>query len=847
MKSIALYLILLWALPSCTASPDTLAPFRRPTAVELRILPERVETVTRTTDEDTIADVNLYLFGRNESSVVHLYATSATLSFECLPGQYDVYILTNIHRDLGPLTRLQIETLAVDSPTASPALPMSAKSELTVASGTSTFTAPAIVVKRLVAKIAYNIVVDPSVSDIELQSVRAHNIPGLVTPFAESQTTSVPDYTAGLLAACTAADRHSDSFYMFENRQGTVASITDQRQKSAENAPKDASYLSIRATRGDKVLTYRVYLGENNTDNFDVRRNTSHTYNITIRGDNEVDTRISGYTVRVRDDLEEAAYGGYCVDDGVGKHLFVQVESNGASPALTWTADIISGDRTALTVDGQPAGAEHAVADDNGMNCYSLRYAPAVFNGSNNTLRYTVTVRDEEGFCQTFTFVRTFANMLRVNVVGGGSLSVSSALYTNDIDGGKVVLGNSCTLRATASSESKFVGWYADAACTTAVSTSASYSYTAKSRAQTLYAKFALADHTPLDAAGTANCYIAPKKLARYSFDATVMGKGDWSTNIQPKKLSGTTAKVIWETGRHDEYESVVRYALYENGRIYFATGSKYGNALIGLFDASGKCIWSWHIWAADYDPLSTAETYSSGYTFMDRNLGVLSTSMTERGLYYQWGRKDPFIYPSSPTATATPAETYNLSGYEFGVCGNIGDDLFPAENYTVEWATAHPTTLLTRPFKGTVYLDSWLHTPNPNLWGNATSGSIASTKNKKSIYDPCPPGWKVPDRAAWDVATFKDCNLDLTYGANLYYGSNSSVWTFYPYTGYLSGESGVWQYRSLTSDAYVWTNEPYLDSANDSSYCVRIANGTVDLSKPLGQQFGCPVRCVRE
>ena len=104
-----------------------------------------------------------------------------------------------------------------------------------------------------------------------------------------------------------------------------------------------------------------------------------------------------------------------------------------------------------------------------------------------------------------------------------------------------------------------------------------------------------------------------------------------------------------------------------------------------------------------------------------------------------------------------------------------------------------------------------------------------------------------MPDREAWDAATFKDCNRKLTYGTDMYYGSNSKVWSFYPYTGYLSCESGEWMYRSLASEIYVWTNEPCLTSANDMGYCVHIANGIPTISKSLGQQFGCTVRCVRE
>jgi hypothetical protein len=80
-----------------------------------------------------------------------------------------------------------------------------------------------------------------------------------------------------------------------------------------------------------------------------------------------------------------------------------------------------------------------------------------------------------------------------------------------------------------------------------------------------------------------------------------------------------------------------------------------------------------------------------------------------------------------------------------------------------------------------------------------------------------------------------------------MFYDNARTAWTYYPYNGYISGESGIWRYTSLNAGAYVWTNEPYLTPANDMGYCIRIDDGSTDISKPLGQQYGCAVRCVRE
>ena len=845
MKNYMLFSVVLFVCTLSGCMRTCLPENTTEVSVELTVRPECMTAVTRSTDETTIRDLNFYLYDSMGVLMLHRFQNSVTLRFECPPGRYRVRIAANIGRNIGRDTDL--ERFMLTHSQKYDVLPMTYEGDITVSScGQSSVVLPPLEVRRLVAKVSYNITVVPA--DIELHSIRVCSVPESSALFAGTDMPSqaaagYTDTAERMLMGCKAAGM----YYLLPNPQGSNPAITDQRQKNRDHAPRSASYLLIRATRAEKVLAYRIYLGENNTSDFNVLGNTLYSLDITIRGESEVDTRVSGYTVSVWDDFEQEGSGGYCVV-GQQKHLFIAVESNGDYPALTYTVEVSAGDSGALSIDATSCvNRTYVIGNGNGMNTYLLDYAPPLFGSTNSTLRYTVQVRDEYGFCREFTFIRRFANILHLHILGRGSVSVSSAFHTTDTADGKMILGSSCTLTAAAEAGFRFVGWYADAAGSSAVSTSALYRYTAQSHAQTLYARFAVADHTPLDTQGTANCYIAPRTLTRYSFDATVVGKGDWSTNIQPKKLSGTTAKVIWETGAHDASESVVRDALYDDGRIYFSTGSKRGNALIGLFDASGTCIWSWHIWAVDYDPAAAAVTYGSGARFMDRNLGVQSKSLTEHGLYYQWGRKDPFIFSEGPNAPKTPAATYTLPGYEFGVHGNTGNTYCPASNYTVEWATAHPTTLLTRPFKSTLYLDSWLYTTNPNLWGNATSGSIASAKSKKSIYDPCPPGWKVPDRTAWVAATFRKRDIDVIYGADMFYDNARTAWTYYPYNGYISGESGIWRYTSLNAGAYVWTNEPYLTPANDMGYCIRIDDGSTDISKPLGQQYGCAVRCVRE
>ena len=141
-------------------------------------------------------------------------------------------------------------------------LPMSAVTDCCDRADKGTVTLPTLSVRRTVAKIAYNIRVADKVPDLELRSVRLCSVPGRTTLFtpASAPSTSEKDFTDAPLVELPDAARRSCSGvqYLFENPQGTVPSITDQQDKNADNAPSCASYLMIRATRGSRILDYRV-------------------------------------------------------------------------------------------------------------------------------------------------------------------------------------------------------------------------------------------------------------------------------------------------------------------------------------------------------------------------------------------------------------------------------------------------------------------------------------------------------------------------------------------------------------------------------------------------------------
>lgn len=827
----------------------------RRVTVEIAVTAERESMITRLSD-DAITDVNIYLVGKNNTSYLHVFSAASVLRFECFPGSYDLYVVANMHEDMGDISAQRLDDYSIERGLATDDVPMTSKQEIDIVSDGTAVVLPTVEVRRIVAKIVYNISVDESVPDIELRTVQAFNLPLSTRLFGSGISPSSADgYFNGDMTPITVTGGRvfSATMYMFENLQGAVASITSQQQKSEVNAPRYASFLMIRAVRGSKVLSYRVYLGENNTSDFNVRRNSCHTVNIVLKGDNEIDTRMSGYTVRVLDDIEDAGYGGYCICES-SRYLYIEIEGEGDFPAIECSLKVVSGDGESLYLDQNPVGDGCGLRlyDPRGENCFEIDYAPVVYDESNRNLRYEVTVSDEYGFTQTFAQEHTYANAVfpyakySAMANGKGGISVEGALHVENLAWSNtkycVALcdAEGCRITAVPDTAYEFLGWYSDYRFTKLVTSRPTFDYKPAITDYAVYARFAMAEHTPLDGDGTANCYIASGAGARYSFDARTAGNG----RSIAKSLSGTEAKIIWESG--SGYGSVIRYAVYEEGRIYFYTGNERGNALIGLFDKSGECVWSWHIWAVNYDPAATAHSYGGGAVFMDRNLGaetVSSTDIRSKGLYYQWGRKDPFVYPSSNAATSnkTPAKTYNLEGYDFRICSTYTGE-YPYSVYSREWAAAHPTTFLgsaPNPY-GTGFLGTWLIDCDDSLWGYPAGC--------KTIYDPCPPGWKVPSQSAWNKNYFKKSYLSTSYGWYMTYSDGSDA-AFYPFNGYLQDSSGQFQYYTTASNVRLWTDEPSVKDGGlrNGVHLLIFDSGGTQIPSNCFQSYGLGVRCVKE
>lgn len=297
---------------------------------------------------------------------------------------------------------------------------------------------------------------------------------------------------------------------------------------------------------------------------------------------------------------------------------------------------------------------------------------------------------------------------------------------------------------------------------------------------------------------GTSNCYVVSEP-GYYSFDATTIGNGEFGIltdkgfHTETTTIKPDSVEVLWQ-----DYSTIISDVTLdaESGRISFSATGSEGNALIVAKDGEGTIIWSWHIWATDKPQ---DHRYSSGYTFMDRNLGAIRNSrgsgndwLTSSGTVYQWGRKDPFMN---------------------------GNHTSQSESVSMEYSIQNPTL--------NIYTEEWLTPSSSDTWD----------ENQKTIYDPCPVGYRVPPSGAWNGITTNNENWNS--GNNIVYDGTNTAW--YPGTKY--GYWGV-PHNPSQDNVYMWSSTRPNNDTQPSDLRIFSYSNSKDISTHF-PGVGMEIRCI--
>ncbi|GAB1473278.1 hypothetical protein MASR2M69_07190 [Bacteroidota bacterium] len=401
-----------------------------------------------------------------------------------------------------------------------------------------------------------------------------------------------------------------------------------------------------------------------------------------------------------------------------------------------------------------------------------------------------------------------------------------------------------------------------------------------------------------------ANCYMADSDR---TLDGAVVGIATSQVTAGLASITGLsftpssawTCGVLWHTWNPVSTGKQLTVTRISDNfiRVAIPRGLNGNSALIVLREASTNVIlWSWHIWITDYvpepngTPSTTAKKVTHKYAgdafltggtlvnkvMMDRNLGAswtgsdfilpsvigstAATAAKAYGMLYQWGRKDPF--PGSATGTTTERTLYNTAGSTVTVTRTAVPSSTNAAN-----AVRNPLTYY---YRSTNKYD-WFTTngtQNNTLW---------STTSTKSVYDPCPPGWRVfilsttstinPFSGFYDGSTsntaggssastqgthfqhyYNGAVNNTTNGATsgrlytLYSGSaTSGASAWFPKTGYRTYNTGA--LTSVGTTGNIW-------GAGTSSVDAYRFNYTLTNVYPASvyrRAEGYPVRCIQE
>ena len=345
--------------------------------------------------------------------------------------------------------------------------------------------------------------------------------------------------------------------------------------------------------------------------------------------------------------------------------------------------------------------------------------------------------------------------------------------------------------------------------------------------------------------------------------------------NVQNASNPATQASIVWtDQSGIIEASSLGIEDAGTNAFVRFRVPQdkiKNGNAVIAVKNASGTVMWSWHLWFIHDDALNTVTcTNFQGhkYKFTQETLGWKYTALkvstysaprkvrvkveqtvanggvkqsayititqnpgnARRGYntFYQFGRKDAF-----PGTDTTPDGSFTPNG------GN---------NMSIQNGIQHPETFYTDG-------STWSNGYNQyNLWSmdNTTTG-FNDDAVVKTIYDPCPAGFKMPASNAFtgftttgrNVSTQSQLNVSGAWDWGWNFNnkiSSPDATVYFPASGGRSYYDGSLFY--VGSAGVYW---PAVPRSTSIGCCLYFDWGTVAPLNIFSLSYGFSVRPVAE
>ena len=318
-------------------------------------------------------------------------------------------------------------------------------------------------------------------------------------------------------------------------------------------------------------------------------------------------------------------------------------------------------------------------------------------------------------------------------------------------------------------------------------------------------------------------------------------------------------AKIVWDDEKDLVTSPTIAHDASGDAYLDFevkATDIKSGNAVVAV-TKGGSVVWSWHLWFAPKSALNKIEvTNHQGvkYNFTEETLGWKPTLWT--GTPYNKPRTvkvkvEQTIANGGAKLFTVINITQNNGGkkegistlYQFGRKDALPgtNTFYPTNGYSFDntpggrslgYAIQHPENMFIYAQTGTYYYD-WCNATYYNLWSadNTTTG-FNDNAVVKTVYDPCPVGFKMPASNAFTGFTSNgqyqsgaaNINANGTadswnkfsaaYGHNFYTNGSKTATIFFPASGFRYNSDG--SLGNVGSYGYYWSAVP----SNASSGC---------------------------
>ena len=345
---------------------------------------------------------------------------------------------------------------------------------------------------------------------------------------------------------------------------------------------------------------------------------------------------------------------------------------------------------------------------------------------------------------------------------------------------------------------------------------------------------------------GESNCLLTNISTSGVSNTMSVKARGNFMEVEEPKYAKtifncdlNNDHKMVYVNGSATDFSPIANDYTITVNAYKVSGGYDGGCGQVAIYgNDQSTILWSFIVWMT---PTPAEHIYgNTGYIVQDRNLGTYMTGEGDNwkanGVYFQWGRPTPFGW------------------------GAKGYYSMPTEATSVRFSIENPRYLL---YTATVdntksdwYLGAWTGARTDrkdDFWGNPNESNTYNNPSDghKSIYDPCPKGYRVVSPGVLTEVEKSGEYVKLSSIGVIRYCYDGTNYSYWPLAGarWGSNPSDRTSNNSTTAACY-WSNSPATSYGNDkdqggSTIYYKAADKT--WTHTAGRSHAFSVRCMKD